>query len=195
MVVDGYSGRGVVVQKGSTIRVTNLRGTQVGDMFALLESNPEEVLDTARTRLVTRRLFPEVGQQFVSNQYRPLLTFLADTSLGLHDTLYATCDQGLHDLLGAGTDHANCQDNFLGAVKALGLNAISVPGPVNLFQNTPVTSSGTLKALPSPAKPGDYVEFRAEETIYFVLTACSVDVGSDINGGESTPLQIDVTPG
>lgn len=191
--VPGYSGRGLRVGAGATIRVTNLHGTQIGDMFALLQSDPEEYLDTARTRLLTGRLFPTVGQNFYSNRQRPLLAFLADTSPGVHDSLYATCDTQLHELLGGGEDHPNCHDNFLSAVKNLGLDTQFVPGPVNLFQNTPVGSDGQLSAGPSPARPGDYVELRAEEDVYFVLTACSVDIGSDINGGKSKPLLIEVS--
>ena len=190
--VPGYSGRGVAVNAGATIRVTNLHGTQIGDMFALLQSDPTEYLDTARTRLMTGRLFPKVQQQLYSNRQRSLFTFLTDTSPGVHDSLYATCDVNLHEMIGAGKDHPNCHDNYLSAVKSLGLDIDFVPGPANLFQNTPVAADGTLSAGPSPARAGDYVEFRAERDVYFVLTACSVDIGSDINGGESKPLQIDV---
>jgi uncharacterized protein YcgI (DUF1989 family) len=192
LAIPGYSGRGIPVQAGSAIKVINVEGTQVGDMFALLQSDPGEFLDTARTRLLTRRLFPEVGQQFYSNRYRPLLTFLADTSPGIHDSLYAACDTGLHEILGAGSNHANCHDNFLSAVRDLNLDLQHVPGPVNLFQSTPVSEDGFLSGKPSPALAGDYVELRVEEDIFFVLTACSVDVGSDINGGKSTALHIDV---
>jgi uncharacterized protein YcgI (DUF1989 family) len=191
--VPPYSGTGVRVAVGSTIRVTNLHGTQIGDMFALCVDNPEEYLDTARTRLMCQRLFPDVGQKFYSNLYRPLLTFIHDSSPGVHDTLYAPCDQGLHELLGATGPHPNCHDNFLSAVAQLNLAPVAVPGPVNLFQATPVDDEGLLSAEPSPAKAGDYVEFKAEADIYLILTACSVDIGSDINGGKSTPLEIRIS--
>jgi uncharacterized protein YcgI (DUF1989 family) len=55
--VSAYSGRGISVDTGSTVRVTNLHGTQIGDMFCRASFQ----LDTARTRLLNRRLFPEVG--------------------------------------------------------------------------------------------------------------------------------------
>ena len=192
--VPGYEGRGLPVAAGSTIRVTDVEGTQVGDMFALVQSDPHEYLCTARTRLYTRSLFPAVGQSFVTNLYRPILTFITDTSPGKHDTLYESCDSGLYELLGGQKSHPNCHDNFLRVARELELDIDDVPGPVNFFQYTPVGPDGELTGKPAPTKPGDYVELYAEVDLYFILTACSVDVGSDINGGESTPLRIDVIP-
>jgi uncharacterized protein YcgI (DUF1989 family) len=190
--VPGYSGRAVSVDAGARIRVTDVEGAQIGDLFALVRDDPTEFLCTARTRALALRLFPQIGQQFVTNRYRPILTFVADRSPGAHDTLFASCDQGLHELLGGGPSHPNCHDNFLEAVRELGLELATVPGPVNLFQNTPVGADGSLGVERSPTKPGDYVEFRAELDLYLVLTACSVDTGADINAGRSTPLRIDV---
>jgi len=190
--VPGYSGRGVPVDAGSTIRITNVDGCQIGDLFAIVRADPSEYLDTPRTRLVTQRLFPVVGQQFVTNRYRPILTFLADSSPGVHDSLFAPCDPGLYEMIGGEASHPNCYDNFLSAARELGLAFETVPGPVNLFQNTPFRPDGTLGAERSPARPGDAVELCAELNLYLILTACSVDVGFDINGWRSTPLRIEV---
>jgi uncharacterized protein YcgI (DUF1989 family) len=190
--VPGYSGRGVAVDRGSRIRITDVRGSQIGDLFALVRDDPHEYLCTARTRALTQRLFPTVGQQFFTNRYRPILTFVSDESPGIHDTLFASCDPGLHELLGGGADHPNCHENFLAVASELGIDLGFVPGPVNLFQNTPVQSDGRLTAERAPAKAGDAVDLRAELDLYLILTACSVDIGVDINGGESTPLQIEV---
>lgn len=190
--VPGYSGRGIPVDAGLTIRVTDLEGCQIGDLFALCREDPSEHLCTARTRALTQRLFPAVGQQFFTNRYRAILSFLVDHSPGIHDTLYASCDTGLHQLLGAAADHASCHQNFLSAARELGLELDEVPGPVNLFQNTPVHPDGTLGAEAAPSRAGDHVELRVELDAYVILTACSVDTGVDINGGRSTPLLLEV---
>jgi uncharacterized protein YcgI (DUF1989 family) len=190
--VPGYAGRGVSVDAGLTIRITSVEGCQIGDLFALCREDPSEYLCTARTRALNQRLFPAVGQQFFTNRYRAILRFLTDHSPGIHDTLYASCDPGLHQLLGAPADHASCHQNFLRAAHELGLELDDVPGPVNLFQNTPVRPDGTLGAEPAPSEPGDYVELRVELDAYIILTACSVDTGVDINGGRSTPLLLEV---
>jgi uncharacterized protein YcgI (DUF1989 family) len=190
--VPGYSGRGVSVDAGSVIRITDVRGAQIADLFAVARDDLSEYLCTARTRALTQRLFPAVGQQFFTNRYRPILTFLSDRSPGIHDTLFASCDPGLHYLLGGGYDHPNCHENFLATAKDLGIDLGFVPGPVNLFQNTPVQPDRSLGAARAPTKAGDYVELRAELDLHLIVTACSVDTGVDINGGESTPLRIEL---
>jgi len=190
--VPGYSGRGIPVDAGLTIRITDVEGCQIGDLFALCREDPSAHLCTARTRALTQRLFPAVGQQVFTNRYRAILTFPADHSPGVHDTLYASCDPGLHELLGAAADHASCRHNFLTAAHALGLQLRDVPGPVNLFQNTPVHPDGTLGVGPALTGPGDHVELRVELDAHIILTACSVDTGVDINGGRSTPLLLEV---
>jgi len=189
--VPGYEGRGLAVTQGATVRITDVEGCQVGDLFAISQEDTTEYLCSARSRSVNQRLFPKVGEQFYTNRYRPILTFLKDTSPGIHDTLYEACDSGLYEHMGV-KGHPNCHDNFLMAIEALGLDFDFVPGPVNLFQNTPVGPDGELIIGASPTKPGDYVEFRAEMPLYIILTACSFDMDDVFIGGVSTPLLIEV---
>ncbi len=189
--IPGYSGRGVSVKAGTRVRITDIEGAQIADLFALVQSDPAEHLCAARTRLTCGRLFPVVGQQFVTDKYRPILTFISDQSPGVHDSLYATCDPGLHEALGGGASHANCHDNYLTATKTVGLETAWVPAPINLFQSTPVHPDGSLGAEKAPTKPGDNVVLQAEMDLYLIVTACSVDE-IDINGGISTPIRLEI---
>jgi len=190
--VPGYAGRGIAVDAGTTIRVTDLEGAQIGDVFALSREDVSEFLCTARTRALNLRLFPAVGEAFFTNRYRPILTFMKDDSPGTHDSLFASCDPGLHALFGAEGGHPSCHENFLSAAMELGLSLSDVPAPVNFFQNTPVDPDGSLRAECAPTKPGDFVEIRAELDLFFILTACSVDLGPEINGGQSTAMRIEL---
>jgi uncharacterized protein YcgI (DUF1989 family) len=190
--VPGYEGKGVGVPAGSRIRITDVEGRQVGDLFALVESDPSEYLCPARTRSVLNRLFPQVGEPFYTNHYRPVLTFISDESPGIHDTLYAACDPGLYAFMGASPDHASCYGNFLAAAEELGLHIDHVPDPVNLFQNTPVGEAGRLIVGPALTQPGEFVEFRAELDLYLILTACCFDLDDEFIGGKSTRLKIEV---
>jgi uncharacterized protein YcgI (DUF1989 family) len=190
--VPGYSGRGLLVEKGSVVRITDLEGCQVGDLFAIAQEDHAEYLDTGHTREITGRLFPEVGQAFVSSIYRPMLTFLSDNSPGIHDTLYPACDPVFYRIMSDEGDHPNCHQNFLTAAEALGIQTEFVPGPVNLFQNTPVMTGGILASGPALTKPGDHVELRTEMDQFVILTSCSYDVDPEFIGGKSTPLLIEI---
>jgi uncharacterized protein YcgI (DUF1989 family) len=192
--VPGYEGRGLAVNQRETVRITDVDGCQVGDLFAISQKDTNEYLCRAHSRSVNRRLFPKVGEQFVTNRWRPILTFLHDTSPGIHDTLYKACDSGLYDLRAGAKGHPNCHDNFLKVVETLGLDFGFVPGPVNLFQNTPVGADGEILRGSAPTKAGDYVEVRAEMPIYLILTSCSYDLDDVFICGTSTPLLIEVFP-
>lgn len=191
--VPGYHGRAVRVPAGARIRVTDLEGSQIGDMFAISAEDRFEFLSPAQTRNYVKRLFPAVGDPFQTNRHRPILTFLEDRSAGPHDMLFAPCDQKMYEEEGFEGPHRSCRSNFLEATREIGLEMEVVPDPVNLFQNTPAQVDGSLALYETRSKPGDSVSFRAEMDLVFVLTACSADVGAiNVNGGRSTPLRIEV---
>jgi uncharacterized protein YcgI (DUF1989 family) len=194
--VPGYSGRAVLVKRGGSIRVTDVLGAQIGDVFALSAEDHFEYLSASVTRAVVWKLFPKVGECFYTTLRRPILTLVEDHSPGIHDMLFAPCDRILFEALGCEGYHANCRDNYLQAAAEAGIRHRVVPDPVNIFENTPPREDGALVAGAMPTKPGDYLVFRAEMDLIFVLTACSCDIGMNgINGGKSTPLRIDLLRG
>ncbi|MEZ5367427.1 MAG: urea carboxylase-associated family protein, partial [Bryobacterales bacterium] len=187
-----YDGRAVKVNAGQLIKITDVEGQQVGDMFAIVRDEPTMYLDTFRSRTGNRKLFPVPGEQFVTLEREPILTFLSDHSPGVHDMLYATCDYSTYKRQGF-DDHPTCNQNFLDAVSEAGIEGYRwAPGPVNIFQNSTIAPDRkTIETAPTLTKAGDFLEFRAEKDIWLVLTACSYDIGEFI-GGKSKPLQIEV---
>ena len=190
VTVPGYQGGFVEVKQGQRVRLTDLEGTQIGDMFCHLKDDPTEYLSTSVTRLVYRKLFPKVGEYFYSNRHRPILRFTEDNSPGLHDLLMAPCDTQLYEERGF-PNHPSCRENYIKTAKTAGLSGDPVPDPVNIFQVTPVHPDGTITVERTQTTPGDNVVFEAEHDVIFIVTACSSDTG-DINGGKSTPLSIEV---
>src|SRR5260370_39317523 len=85
-------GRAVRVARGAAIDVINTHGTQVVDFWALCLPNTSAHLSMEHTRIAIGRLMPRVGDALVSNARRPILTVVADTRPGVHDTLIASCD-------------------------------------------------------------------------------------------------------
>ena len=196
--VPGYQGRATEVRQGSHIRITDVEGCQIGDFFFINLDEPMEVFSPALTRLVNFTPFPRVGQQFISSHRRPMLTFVKDTSPGMHDMTFAPCDPQFYKDLDAGDAHPSCRSNFENAMQALGRHIAIYPDPVNLFQNTPVDADGNYVLGQTMTQPGDYVEFRSEMDIIIALTACSTDVALDgvqPIGEKSTPLRIEIFAG
>lgn len=195
IVVPGYEGRAARVPAGCLLRVTDLEGCQIGDLFVLADADPVERLSPAVTRLVNFTPFPRRGEAFYSNRRRRLLTLIDDTSPGRHDMTFAPCDREIYAELGAGDSHPNCRDNFFRAASTIGLTLDSHPDPINVFQNTPINADGSYTIGVTLTRPGDALTLRAETDLVVVLTACSVDIpfeGVLPNGARSTPLQLDV---
>ena len=57
--VPGYTGKAVAVTAGSRICVTDIHGSQIGDMFSISAENKFEYLSPAQTRNFVRWVFRE----------------------------------------------------------------------------------------------------------------------------------------
>jgi uncharacterized protein YcgI (DUF1989 family) len=189
--VPAYSGRAVSVAAGTTIRITDVLGHQIGDMFAFVRDRPTEWLSVGATRTAHTRLFPEIGGAFMTQFLRPILTYVADTSPGVHDMLYPPCSPAQYKLAGVAGHHPSCRENFEIAAVSAGMPIEPVPEPVNLFQNTPPDATGELIIGPAASAPGDFVLLRAEMDLVLILTACSYDLGN-ANGEACTDLLIEL---
>lgn len=191
-VVAAGTGRAVVLGKGDRVRVIDVEGAQVGDVFAFAAGDPDEYLSASHTRTVTGRLFPAVGEHFVTNRRRPILRLVADTSPGVHDMLIAACDRERYRLLGA-PEHRSCADNLREALAGIGVGVGVVPQPVNIFMNIPVTDGGHLSWLPAVSRAGDAVTFEADMDCVVVVSACPMDLNA-INGERVTDLALELIP-
>lgn len=159
----------------------------------MLADDTDEWLSVAVTRAVNWRLFPQVGEMFLSTSYRPLLVFERDDSPGVHDMLAAPCSADMYAALGHVGYHRSCSENFRTAAAHVNWTPLHVPDPVNIFQRTPVSPDGSITALPALTRPGDSVTLRAEAPVYAIVTACSMDL-EPINGGRCTPLRLEIGP-
>ena len=194
LTVEPAAGGWVSASAGDFVRIIDLDGSQVSDMFAVNAHDLSEWLGAAHTRGATSRLFPAVGQAFYSNRYRPLLTFVADNSPGVHDMLWRACDQSLYGFAGFEGDHASCAGNFRRAAGEIGWAPQEIPDPVDWFQNTPVTGNMTLTSGQSPSRAGDHVVLRAEIDLHLVVTSCAWDLPiALINGQRCSRIRVEVS--
>jgi uncharacterized protein YcgI (DUF1989 family) len=189
--VPAREGRAVRVPAGRTFRVVDVEGRQVADLFAFCADDVSEYASAEHTRVHVDRLFPRVGEQFVTNRRRPILLFEEDASPGVHDMLCAACDPTRYAGLGIEGWHASCQENLQKAVAELGYERVEVPQSINLFMNIPVGEDGSLGWEPAATKEGDYVAFRAELDCYAVVSACPQDI-LPINAGNPTSIEIEL---
>jgi len=175
--------RGVAarVRGGQRIRIVNTHGTQVVDTWAFSAEDVTEWMAMEASRAWFLKLAAAVGDSFVTNRRRPILTLVEDTSACAHDTLMAPCDAQRYGLLGVTGYHDNCRDNLHAAVRELGLVIPATPPSLNVFMNIPWTADGRLSWGEPVSAPGSYALFRAEMDLVVAFSACPQDV-LPING-------------
>jgi uncharacterized protein len=190
IVVPAREARAIEVTAGGLFRVIDLEGGQVVDVFAFNVHDVEEYASASHTRVAIDRLFPRVGEAFVTNRRRPILTFVEDRSPGIHDMLCAACDPARYRALGVRGHHASCQENLEGAMEALGHPQVVTPQPINLFMDVRVLPDGSLAWGPAPTLAGDHIMLRAEMDAIVVASACPQDLNV-INHGNPTPVAME----
>jgi len=176
ITIPARRGTAALARRGQTITVVNTHGRQVVDTWAFRADDPDEFMSMEHSRPAMGRLVPSIGDALVTNRRRPILTLVADTTPGLHDTLVAACDRYRYEQLGAGPGHANCTDNLVAAMRQLGRETARVPCPLNLFMWVEVVDGTRLEFRASRADRGQYVALRAEMDLVVAFSACPQDL-------------------
>jgi len=189
--VPATEGRSVTVSAGQLFRVVDVEGKQVADLFAFNAADIGEYHSAMHTRAAVSNLFPKVGEAFVTNRRRPILTLEADDTPAVHDMLIAPCDPERYQGLGVEEWHPSCRENLELAMRDLGHDHIFAPASVNLFMNIPVAEDGALGWDPAVTRAGDSITLRAEMDAIVVVSACPQDI-VPINDCNPTPIAIEV---
>jgi len=174
---------------GQAVKLVNTHGTQVVDCWAWNAYDLGEHMSMEASRVWTQHLNPRVGDTFVTDQRRPILTLVEDTSPGVHDTFMAACDRRRYELLGVKGYHRNCRDNAAAAMQELG---VTLPGVTlasfNIFMNIAVQSNGIdLHTQSTVSRPGDYVVLRADMDCFVAFSACPQDIVPIQGQTDNTP--------
>jgi uncharacterized protein len=189
--VPAREGRAVKVGTGGAFRVVDVKGRQVADLFAFNTHDVSEHHSAMHTRAAVDRLLPRVGEAFMTNRRRPILTLERDDTPAVHDMLIAPCDPERYQGLGVDGWHASCQENLERAMRGFGHDGICIPQSINLFMNIPVAQDGSLGWEPAPTEPGDSITLRAEMDCIVVVSACPQDI-VPINDCNPTPIAIEL---
>jgi uncharacterized protein YcgI (DUF1989 family) len=186
VLIPARKGKAAFVRAGQRIKVINTFGQQVVDTWAFNRADLAEFMSNEHTRSHITKVIPGVGDAMRTNRRRPILTFVEDTSGGIHDILMAACDRYRYELMGCQEYHDNCTDNLAAGLAELGVEPPETPSPLNLFMNIPVHRDGALSFDPPVSTPGSYVTLRAEMDLVIAFSACPQDL-LPINGVDGKP--------
>ena len=188
--VPARAGRAFEVRAGDEIRITDLQGKQVCDLWAFCPENLEEFVSASHTRVACGRVILHHGDALVSNLRRPFLTLVAGVEG--HDTLQPCCDPERYRLdYGIKDHHANCRENLHEVMQPYGLSYALVPDPLNVFQRVQVTPDGRFENAEPTTVAGDSVTLRAEVDLIVGVSACPQDQ-NPCNGFSPTDIGVEV---
>ena len=137
-------GKATPLRRGDHIKVINTHGSQVVDTWAFCDPGLDEFMSMEHSRSSVESLFLRQGDTAVTNNCRPILSMVEDTSNRIHDTLVAACSLELYRACGVEGHHDNCTDNLTTAMTEIGLSVPEVPCPWNMFQHSPVDGEGRI---------------------------------------------------
>jgi len=168
-----------VLKRGTALRITDTDGgANVGALFYNADCPVERLNlpDTLKAQHVARLT---EGFVLYSDMGRILCSVTADT-FGWHDALSGCSDASLVKAKYGEARyqehrnqfHQNAKDSFLIELAKYGLSPRDLSPNVNLFSKVVVGADGSTHFQAGPAKPGCFVELRAEMNVLAILNTC-----------------------
>ncbi len=185
------------VAEGEYIQIIDLAGRQCSDFLAFqrraLDKGDVLGLDATTTRTMTGLAYPKPGlfSKFFDRDRTPLVEIVQDT-VGRHDTFNLACTARYYEDMGY-FGHANCSDNFNGALAPFAIGDHRGWPAINFFFNTNVDALNTIWFDEPWSRPGDYVLMRALTDLVCATSSCPCDI-DPANGWRLSEIQVRVYP-
>jgi len=196
--IDIASAESFEVHAGEYIQIIDVQGRQCSDFLAFnrkaLDQGREQGLDSVTTRSMNGSAYPAPGlhSKFFDRDRNALVEIVQDT-VGRHDTFNLACTTRYYEDMGY-FGHANCTDNFNGALKPYDpITALAGWPAINFFFNTNVDCHNTIWSDEPWSRPGDYVVMRALTDLVCAASSCPSDIDAS-NGWRLTEIQVRVYP-
>lgn len=168
----------LIVKRGQSLRITDLRGSANVSVMMINASEKSERLNLPDSLKCQHTAKLTAGHCLYSDMGRVLAAIVADTC-GWHDSIggVSNADEVL-ERYGAGRYqelrngfYRNGTDNLLVEMGKWGLGISDLMMTLNLFSRVDVTDEGALSFVPGNSRAGDYVDLYAPMNTLFVLTA------------------------
>ena len=174
------------LRKGQVLRIT---ATTTVDFVCFRRENLKERFDQARTKVYNMKIFITTGDKLMGRNNQHMMTIVENTNReGTHDLQKGMCSGYRFQLAKQEgklqayyhreykedeiPDHG-CYENLSRALAAYGIAPEDIPNPFNLNQHMKIDgATGRMDHTTVRAKPGSYVELRAEMNLLAALSAC-----------------------
>lgn len=191
--VPSATARTYEVKAGDYFQIIDVDGRQCTDFQCFdarkLDRGIEHALDVTATRSAMGHVYPMPGlhSKYFDQDFVPLIEVIQDTC-GRHDTFGLACTAKYYDDIGY-PGHANCTENFNGALAHYGVKPRGGWMAANFYFNTGVDGHGVMYADEPWSQPGDYVLVRALTDLVCISSACPDDTTA-ANGWNPTDIHV-----
>jgi len=188
-VIPPRSGMAWRLSEGQLLRVTDVEGSQSGDLFAVAADDLQDGQSNGRTFDMGGTIRLSTGSLLYSRRSRPLLR-IAEDEVGVHDMLYAPCSQEMFELqYGATEPRPNCFDNLANSLADFGVPSSTVTVAFNFFMNVVIGPDGRLNIEAPTSRAGQSMTFAAERDVLVAVTSCAAP---GPNAGGARPIRVEV---
>ena len=175
--IPGAHGGAVIVKEGQYLKVIDVEGKQICDLFCFNPADPGQFLSGSHTRVFLGQTLDApkviaVGAPLLDNSRQPML-FVEEDIVGMHDWLLASCDPLRYWVDYGLPNHRNCNTNLVEAMAEFHIRPPVVPDLLNLFQNSPVDEQGKFQLFEPITRPGDYLRARLTAAVGLLLGSSS----------------------
>ena len=115
------------------------------------------------------------------------MTLTADT-VGKHDTIGGACSNQVNYLRYGIKNTCSCRDNFIAALKTVGIGPRDIHSNINFFMHVPVAKSGRTGIREGLSRPGDSSSSRRKD-VMVVISNCP-QFYNPCSGWNPTPIRL-----
>ena len=177
-----------VVEKGTRLRIIDLHGQQAVDFLCFDAADRQVRYNAANSVKLNETLYLSTGFKLYSDTAEVLMTLTQDT-VGKHDTIGGACSNQVNYLRYGIRNTCSCRDNFIAALKSVGLEPRDIHANINFFMHVPVAPSGRTGIREGRSRPGDFVELTANKDVLVVMSNCP-QLYNPCSGWNPTPIRI-----
>lgn len=160
-----------IIKRGTTLRISAPEGSRGVSLLCYNADNLIERYNAADTAKIQFNAFLKKGMLLYSDMGRVLFSITEDTC-GYHDTLGGCSNVASNAAKYGEGDYKNSRDNFMLALTKRNLGKKDIMPNLNLFTRVAVEKEGDLVWAEQTAKPGDFIDLRAEMNVLVVLSNC-----------------------
>lgn len=187
--LDPRTGTALEIKKNQVLKIIDIEGEQVADVFAFAAADPSEWLSSGRSIDYANTIYLTKDHILYSNRSRPMFTILAD-AVGRHDFLLTPCSRETFEILYDNHVHySSCFENLSASLAEFGIAPDMISTTFNAFMNVRVAADGSLSIEAPLSKAGDFIMLRADMDLIVGITACSAPKS---NNGIFKPIEIEV---